>query len=67
MEAAFRTAIEPLRYYESEMHFNALGASFTYNELASLALFLAGLFLLVWFLPRFGRKAEFQKLNFAAK
>jgi phosphatidylglycerol:prolipoprotein diacylglycerol transferase len=41
-EAAFRFAIEYVRYYESEMHFTWLGMHPTYNQLASWALFIAG-------------------------
>jgi phosphatidylglycerol:prolipoprotein diacylglycerol transferase len=66
-EAVFRVAIELLRYYENEMHFAAFGHSFTYNELISVFLFLAGLWLLVWCLPRHGSKAEFLKLSFGKK
>jgi len=66
-EATFRTLIEPLRYYEGAMHFHALGYDFTYNEVFSVGLFLTGLLLMTWYLPRFGTKAEFQKLTFGKK
>jgi phosphatidylglycerol:prolipoprotein diacylglycerol transferase len=66
-ESVFRTALEPLRYYESEMHFHAIGHNFTYNELASAGLFLLGLWLIVWYLPRHGQKAEFQRYTFGKK
>ena len=63
VEATLRTAIEPLRYYEGAMHFMAFGYDFTYNELVSVLLFIAGVFLLI-FLPRHGERAEFQKSTF---
>lgn len=66
-ESVFRTALEPLRYYELEMHFQAIGYDFTYNELVSAGLFLLGLILLVWYLPRHGQKAEFQKYTFGKR
>jgi phosphatidylglycerol:prolipoprotein diacylglycerol transferase len=66
-EAIFRTALEPIRYYEQAMHFRLFGIGFTYNELVSALLFLVGLVLLVWYLPRYGQSAEFQKLTFGKK
>lgn len=63
-ESTLRTLIEPLRYYENAMHFHLFGANFTYNELISVFLFSFGLILLVWYLPRYGQKAEFQKEAF---
>ncbi len=41
-EAAFRYAIEYVRYYESEMHLSLFGMSPTYNHLISIGLFLLG-------------------------
>jgi phosphatidylglycerol:prolipoprotein diacylglycerol transferase len=46
-EAVFRYAIEYVRYYESEMHFDFLGMHPTYNQLVSLCLFAAGAILYV--------------------
>lgn len=66
VEALFRVAIEPVRYYENAMHFTMFGSDFTYNELISALLFAAGVFLLV-FLPRYGEKAEFLRLTFGKK
>jgi phosphatidylglycerol:prolipoprotein diacylglycerol transferase len=66
VEALFRVAIEPLRYYEGAMHFVLFGRDFTYNEATSALLFAAGVFLLV-FLPRYGEKAEFLKLTFGRR
>jgi phosphatidylglycerol:prolipoprotein diacylglycerol transferase len=66
VEATFRVAIEPLRYYEGAMHFFLFGRDCTYNELTSVLLFAAGVFLLI-FLPRYGEKAEFLKLTFGTK
>lgn len=42
-EAAFRFAIEYVRYYEDAMHFTLGSAHPTYNQVVSLGLFLAGL------------------------
>jgi phosphatidylglycerol:prolipoprotein diacylglycerol transferase len=42
-EAAFRFAIEYVRYYESAMHFTLWGMQPTYNQVASWALFFGGL------------------------
>ena len=42
VEAAFRYAIEFVRYYESEMHFSFLGMNPTYNHAISIGLFLLG-------------------------
>ncbi len=42
VEAAFRYAIEYVRYYESEMHLSLFGMSPTYNHLISIGLFLLG-------------------------
>jgi len=66
VEAVFRVAIEPLRYYEGAMHFLALGHDFTYNELISVLLFATGTFLLI-LLPRHGEKAEFLRLTFGKR
>ena len=46
-EAVSRFAIEYVRYYEAEMHFNLFGAQPTYNQVVSLGLFIAGLVLYV--------------------
>jgi phosphatidylglycerol:prolipoprotein diacylglycerol transferase len=42
VEAAFRYAIEYVRYYESEMHISLFGMNPTYNHIISIALFLTG-------------------------
>jgi phosphatidylglycerol---prolipoprotein diacylglyceryl transferase len=63
LEAIFRVAIEPLRYYEGAMHVMVFGRDFTYNELTSALLLATGVFLLV-FLPRFGEKAQFLRMTF---
>jgi len=42
VEAAFRYAIEYVRYYESEMHFPLLGMNPTYNHVVSIGLFILG-------------------------
>ena len=41
-EAAFRFAIEYVRYYEGEMHFDWFGMHPTYNQLVAWGLFIAG-------------------------
>ncbi len=66
VEAIFRVVFETVRYYEGAMHFMLFGSDFTYNELISVLMFTAGVFLLV-FLPRYGEKAEFQRLTFGKK
>jgi phosphatidylglycerol:prolipoprotein diacylglycerol transferase len=43
IEAIFRYLIEYVRYYESEMHFNFMGMSPTYNQAISIMLFALGL------------------------
>ena len=63
VEAIFRVAIEPLRYYEGAMHVMVLGRDFTYNELTSALLLATGVFLLV-FLPRYGERAQFLRMTF---
>ncbi len=45
MESVFRYLIEYVRYYETEMKFSFLGMEPTYNQLASLLLFIGGLIL----------------------
>jgi phosphatidylglycerol:prolipoprotein diacylglycerol transferase len=67
LESLFRTALEPLRYYESAMHFHAVGYDFTYNELVSALLFVIGLVLLIWYLPRHGEPAEFKRYRFGKR
>lgn len=42
VEAAFRYAIEYVRYYENEMHFSFWGMNPTYNHVISIGLFLTG-------------------------
>jgi phosphatidylglycerol:prolipoprotein diacylglycerol transferase len=42
-EATFRFFIEDLRYYENEMKFTLDGSTVTYNQIISVALFVAGL------------------------
>lgn len=42
-EATFRFLIEDIRYYESEMKFELGGGTVTYNQVISVALFVAGL------------------------
>lgn len=42
VEAAFRYAIEYVRYYETEMHFPLLGMNPTYNHVVSIGLFVLG-------------------------
>jgi len=64
LEALFRTAIEPVRYYESAMHLTVGGFNVTWNEVASIFLFSFGLVLQLWYLPKYGRKAEFLRLRF---
>jgi phosphatidylglycerol:prolipoprotein diacylglycerol transferase len=48
LEAVFRFAIEPLRYYENEMWFESGGVRVTYNQIVALALLLLGLAILLW-------------------
>jgi hypothetical protein len=64
LEPVFRTALEPLRYYESAMHFHTVGYNFTYNEVASALLFVFGLVLWFVYLPRHGEPAEFKRYRF---
>jgi len=42
-EATFRFVIEDIRYYENEMKFDLGGGTVTYNQVISVALFIAGL------------------------
>jgi phosphatidylglycerol:prolipoprotein diacylglycerol transferase len=43
VEAAFRFAIEYVRYYEDAMNYTLLGVTFTFNQVISVSLFLLGL------------------------
>ena len=43
IEAFFRFAIEYVRYYEDAMNYTVAGVTFTFNQVISVTLFLAGL------------------------
>ncbi|MFH2056923.1 MAG: prolipoprotein diacylglyceryl transferase [bacterium] len=47
VEAVFRYLIEFVRYYEPEMELRIYGATFTYNNLIAIGLFLLGLTLML--------------------
>ena len=48
LEAVFRHAIEYVRYYESEMHFDLIGMHPTYNQVVSVSLFVLGLVIYIY-------------------
>ena len=58
VEAVFRFAIEPIRYYESAMHFPFFGLDPTYNQLMSLAMFVTGAAIYKWAPRRLGGLPE---------
>jgi prolipoprotein diacylglyceryltransferase len=52
IEAAFRFAIEGVRYYENAMYVDLFGAHVTFNHLAAISLFLVGVVVLAFSRPR---------------
>jgi phosphatidylglycerol:prolipoprotein diacylglycerol transferase len=54
-EALFRALIEPLRYYEEQMHVTIGGFDLTFNIVVALAMFVIGIFFLRY---RGGREAK---------
>lgn len=47
LEAAFRAAIEPFRYYEGAMYFSLGGVDITYNYVMALMLMITGLLIYI--------------------
>lgn len=57
-EAAFRFAIEYVRYYEAEMHFDLWGMHPTWNQVVSYALFAAGAAVYIWGVTNLRKKTS---------
>jgi phosphatidylglycerol:prolipoprotein diacylglycerol transferase len=58
VEAFFRYFIEYVRYYESEMHLPFLGMEPTWNQVASVSLFVLGLAIYIWVPRKLYRESE---------